>query len=135
MGLRLIPRLATRGHQITAVAREGSEAKLPPGVEVVVADALVRATWESRVRPFHTMIHLLGVAHPSPAMKAYLAVRAECEAAIRAANLHATILRPWYVLRDRGIGWPLPLLPFYKLVEAIPASAQWRDELGSGQAE
>ena len=128
MGLRLIPRLLERGHRITAVARRSSEARRPQGVEVVV-DALDRSTWEARVRPFHTMVHLLGVAHPAPAMMAYLPVRAECEAAIRAANLNATILRPWYVLGP-GHWWPLALLPFYKIAEAIPAAAQGATRLG-----
>src|SRR5437899_727584 len=40
----------------------------------------------------------LSVAHPAPMMQAYITVRAECEAAIEAAGLSATILRPWYVL-------------------------------------
>jgi uncharacterized protein YbjT (DUF2867 family) len=40
----------------------------------------------------------VSVAHPAPMMQAYIAVRTECEAAIDAAGLNATILRPWYVL-------------------------------------
>jgi len=66
MGRRLIPLLQRRGHQITAVAREGSEGKLPAGCKVVVADVLDRTTWQSYLRPFHTLVHLVGVAHPSP---------------------------------------------------------------------
>ncbi len=66
MGRRLIPLLQRRGHQITAVAREGSEGKLPTGCEVVVADVLDRTAWQSHLRPFHTLVHLVGVAHPSP---------------------------------------------------------------------
>ena len=168
MGSRLIPLLAARGHRITAVVRPGSESKLPAGTEVVPADVLDARTWEDRVRPFHTLVHLVGVAHPSPAkaqqfididrrgameatrvarnvgvghfvyvsvaqpapaMKAYLAVRAECEEAVRAAHLNATILRPWYVLRP-GHWWPLALVPFYKLAEAIPATAAGATRLG-----
>ena len=40
MGGRLIPLLQSRGHSVTAVAREGSQRKLPPGCEVVIADVL-----------------------------------------------------------------------------------------------
>ena len=51
--------------------------------------------------------HLIyvSVAHPAPMMKAYIAVRAECEALIRESGLNATILRPWYVLGP-GHRWP-----------------------------
>src|ERR1700745_963102 len=47
----------------------------------------------------------VSVAHPAPMMHAYIAVRTECEAAIDAAGLNATILRPWYVLGP-GHRWP-----------------------------
>ena len=137
MGRRLIPLLQRRGHRVTAVAREGSQGKLPPGCEVVIADVLNANSWERHIRSSHTLVHLVGVAHPSPskafefvdidlrsareairvaklarlehfvyvsvaqpapAMKAYVEVRAACEAAIREAGLNATVLRPWYVL-------------------------------------
>jgi uncharacterized protein YbjT (DUF2867 family) len=52
----------------------------------------------------------LSVAHPAPMMKEYIAVRAECEAAIETAGLNATILRPWYVLGP-GHWWPYLILP------------------------
>lgn len=52
----------------------------------------------------------VSVAHPAPAMKAYLAVRQECEQIIQESGLNATILRPWYVLGP-GHRWPYLLLP------------------------
>lgn len=67
MGTRLIPRLLARGLRVTAVARPGSEAKLPPGCRVVQADALSAASYEEHIRPGDTFVHLVGVAHPSPA--------------------------------------------------------------------
>ena len=66
MGRRLIPLLRRRGHKITAVAREGSQGKLPAGCEAIVADVLDRTTWGGRLRPSDTLVHLVGVAHPSP---------------------------------------------------------------------
>ena len=66
MGRKLIPFLLQRGHKVTAVAREGSEHKLPPGCEVVIADVLDRSTWQEHLKPAHTLVHLVGVAHPSP---------------------------------------------------------------------
>jgi uncharacterized protein YbjT (DUF2867 family) len=53
----------------------------------------------------------VSVAQPAPAMKAYVAVRAECESEIAKAGLNATSLRPWYVLGPRH-WWPLALVPF-----------------------
>src|SRR6266480_6178781 len=38
----------------------------------------------------------VSVAHPAPAMKAYIEVRTRCEELIRTSGLHTTILRPWY---------------------------------------
>ena len=52
-------------------------------------------------------------------MRAYLEVRAEAEAALRASGLNATILRPWYVLGP-GHWWPYALVPGYRLAAAFP---------------
>jgi uncharacterized protein YbjT (DUF2867 family) len=71
----------------------------------------------------------LSVAHPAPMMKEYIAVRAECEAAIEAAGLQATILRPWYVLGP-GHWWPYFLVPMYKLAEMLPPTRQGALRLG-----
>ena len=71
----------------------------------------------------------LSVAQPAPMMKAYVAVRAECEAEIRAAGLNATILRPWYVLGP-GHRWPYALIPLYRVLEMIPATREGARRLG-----
>ncbi|HKV80088.1 MAG TPA: NAD(P)H-binding protein [Candidatus Sulfotelmatobacter sp.] len=71
----------------------------------------------------------VSVAHPAPMMHAYIAVRAECEAAIDAAGLHATILRPWYVLGP-GHRWPYCLLPIYKIAELLPQTRDGARRLG-----
>jgi uncharacterized protein YbjT (DUF2867 family) len=71
----------------------------------------------------------LSVAHPAPMMQAYIAVRSECEAAIRDAGLNATILRPWYVLGP-GHWWPYFLVPIYKLAELLPQTREGAQRLG-----
>jgi nucleoside-diphosphate-sugar epimerase len=71
----------------------------------------------------------VSVAHPAPAMKAYIAVRMECEAMIRESGMNATILRPWYVLGP-GHWWPYALIPFYKLAEILPATREAATRLG-----
>ena len=160
MGRRVIPELLRRGHRVRALAREGSQGKLPPGCEPVVGNALEERTFASRVAPADTFLQLIGVAHPSPAkaaefrsvdlastrasakaaaaagvshfvyvsvaqpapvMKAYVEARAEGEAAIRAAGLNATFVRPWYVLGP-GHRWPYLVLPVYRLLQLLPAT-------------
>jgi uncharacterized protein YbjT (DUF2867 family) len=71
----------------------------------------------------------ISVAHPAPAMKAYIAVRQECEQIIGESGLNATILRPWYVLGP-GHRWPYVLLPFYWLMERIPSKRETALRLG-----
>ena len=71
----------------------------------------------------------VSVAQPAPIMKHSLAVRAECEAAMTAAGLSPTILRPWYIL---GLGhwWPSLLVPLYKLLERVPPTEDAARRLG-----
>jgi nucleoside-diphosphate-sugar epimerase len=71
----------------------------------------------------------LSVAHPSPMMKAYIAIRTECEQMIQDRHLNATILRPWYVLGP-GHRWPYALIPFYKMLELLPFTRERAQRLG-----
>jgi nucleoside-diphosphate-sugar epimerase len=71
----------------------------------------------------------LSVAHPAPMMKAYIAVRSECEQMIQERHLNVTILRPWYVLGP-GHRWPYALLPFYKALEWLPFTRSGAQRLG-----
>lgn len=71
----------------------------------------------------------LSVAHPAPTMHAYIAARSACEDGIRAQELNATILRPWYVLGP-GHRWPYALIPFYWLAERIPSTRDSARRLG-----
>jgi uncharacterized protein YbjT (DUF2867 family) len=168
IGSRLIPLLMERGHQVTALVRPGSEAKMKTGCEIVAGNALDGNSYGARLAGNDTLIHLVGVPHPSPAkarefvtvdlrsaqeairvaaaagmghfiyvsvaqpapvMKAYINVRAECEASLRASGLNATILRPWYVLGP-GHRWPLVLKPFYRAAELIPSLREGARHLG-----
>lgn len=168
MGSRLASRLIARGHHVAGIAREASRGRLPPGCEPIIANVLDAETWKRHARSDHTIVHLVGtphpspakarefveidlrsvkeavaaarfagvrhlvyvsVAHPAPAMRAYIEVRSQCEAIIRDAGLKSTILRPWYVLGP-GHRWPIALIPFYKIAELIPASADSARRLG-----
>jgi uncharacterized protein YbjT (DUF2867 family) len=67
VGSRLITRLLSRGHNVRALARAGSENKLPPGCEVVTGNALDSSSYVGSIAPSDTFVQLVGVAHPSPA--------------------------------------------------------------------
>ena len=62
-------------------------------------------------------------------MKSYIAVRAECEAALRNSGMNTTVVRPWYVLGP-GHRWPYVLLPMYWLCERIPSTRDGARRLG-----
>jgi uncharacterized protein YbjT (DUF2867 family) len=70
MGRRLAARLLGRGHTVRGLVRRGSEPGVAPGVDVVVADPLDAASYRDRVCGCDTFVHLVGVAHPSPAKAA-----------------------------------------------------------------
>jgi len=168
IGRRLIPRLCARGHTVRALARPGSESRLPAGCTPIAGNALDQATFVRQIAPADTFVQLVGVPHPSPAkaaqfravdlvsglasvaaagdarirhfvyvsvahpaamMQAYIAVRTEVEAALRACGLNATILRPWYVLGP-GHRWPHLLLPAYWLMELLPSQRDKARRLG-----
>lgn len=71
----------------------------------------------------------LSVAQPAPVMKSYIAVRAECEAALHDSGMNFTALRPWYVLGP-GHRWPYALLPMYWLCQFIPTTRAGARRLG-----
>lgn len=168
IGQRVIALLLQRGHHVRALARAGSESKLPAGCEIALGNALDSSSFMNAVSPAHTYVHLVGVSHPNPSkteqfrtidlasvrasvaaavaagvrhlvyvsvaqpapvMKAYIQVRAECEALIRASGLHATFVRPWYVLGP-GHRWPYMLMPMYWLFEKIPGTRATAKRLG-----
>ena len=168
LGRPLLEALVARGHRVRALVRPASAAKLPEGAEAVPGDALVPASYADAVAPADTLVHLVGVAHPSPrkaalfetvdrtaaeaafrvvraagvrhvvyvsvaqpapVMRAYVAARAACEAALRAAGLDATVLRPWYVLGP-GHRWAHALRPLYAVAARLPGTAEGARRLG-----
>jgi uncharacterized protein YbjT (DUF2867 family) len=94
-------------------------------VDLASASGAVRAASEAGVQHFI----YVSVAQPAPVMKAYIQVRAECEAIIRQSGMNATILRPWYVLGP-GHRWPYALLPLYWLMDFLPPTRDGARRLG-----
>jgi uncharacterized protein YbjT (DUF2867 family) len=91
-----------------------------PSVQVAV-----KAATDAGIRHFI----YLSVAQPAPMMQAFIAVRAEGEALIRASGMKATFVRPWYVLGP-GHRWAYALLPFYKIAELLPGTRDSAIRLG-----
>lgn len=108
IGRNLIPELLGRGHFVRALARRGSESKLPAGCELITGDPLDRASFAGHVRPGDTFVHLVGVAHPTPAKaKEFRAIdlrsareAVEAAAAARAAHfVYVSVAQPAPVMR------------------------------------
>jgi uncharacterized protein YbjT (DUF2867 family) len=112
-------------HLVGVANPNPGKAELFRKVDRVSAQAAVQAAVFAGVKHFV----YVSVAHPAPMMKAYIEVRSECEKIIRDNGLNATIIRPWYVLGP-GHWWPYALLPFYKIFENIPATAESANRLG-----
>ncbi len=70
LGSSVIPALLERGHRVRGLIRPTSKGNLPSECEVVTGDALDAKTYQHLIRPADTFIHLVGVAHPSPAKAA-----------------------------------------------------------------
>jgi len=102
-----------------------SKAEAFRSVDLVSARAAVDAARSTLIKHFV----YVSVAQPAPVMKAYVQVRAECEAMIRESGLNATILRPWYVLGP-GHRWPYALLPVYRALELFPGTREGAQRLG-----
>jgi len=117
---------ATTFVQLVGVAQP-SPAKIAEfrSIDVVAGREAVAAALHAGVQHFV----YVSVTQPAPMMKAYVAFRTECEEMIRASGLNATILRPWYVLGP-GHRWPYLLLPFYWLLEQLPAAREGAQRLG-----
>lgn len=65
VGSALIAELLRRRRQVCALVRPGSESKLPPGCEVVLGNALEKESYRQNLRAQDTLVHLVGVSHPS----------------------------------------------------------------------
>ena len=103
--------------QLVGVAHPSpSKAEEFQKIDLVSVRESVKAIEASTIRHFI----YLSVAHPAPAMKAYVAVREEGERLVRDTNIPATFVRPWYVLGP-GHWWPYAILPMYWIWGAFPS--------------
>lgn len=101
IGRRLCAALVQRGHQVIALARPESQVKVPQGCRVVLGNALDADSYAAEVPPHCVFVHLVGVAHPSPAKAQQFidvdlaSVRASLTAAKRAAHfVYVSVAQP-----------------------------------------
>ena len=117
IGSRLIPGLVARGHRVSALTRQASAQRLAPACRVVVGDALDAASYASQIGAVDALVHLVGVAHPSPAKAEAFrridlaSVRAALAAAVEAGVPHfvylsvaqsAPVMRAYVAARAEG---------------------------------
>jgi len=108
VGSRLIPQLLERGHRVRALARAGSEKKVPAGAIPVIGNALHADSVARALQPGDTLVHLVGTPHPSPRKAREFeqvdlaSIRASVEAGKRAAISHlvyVSVAQPAPVMR------------------------------------
>jgi uncharacterized protein YbjT (DUF2867 family) len=106
MGRALIPELVSRGHFVRALVRRGSEHKLAKGATAVLGDALDAASVRSAINGADVLVHLVGVAHPSPA-------KAREFREIDLRSIQATVAaRPRYLIYV-SVAHPAPAMKSY----------------------
>jgi uncharacterized protein YbjT (DUF2867 family) len=117
IGSRAIAALLARGHRVRALARPGSQRKLPAGCEVALGNALDAASFADKIEPADTFLQLVGVAHPGPSKAAlfesidFVSVRESVAAVAQAQIAHfiylsvahpVSVMRAYQDVRIRG---------------------------------
>src|SRR5262245_42847001 len=109
MGQRLIAALPAGEFTVRALARRGSEGKLPAGCAVVLGDALEATTYADQIAPADTFVHLVGVAHPNPSKAKefrtidLMSLQGAVAAAVRAGCRHfvyVSVAQPAPVMKE-----------------------------------
>ena len=110
LGRRLIPVLVGRGHRVRVLTRSGSIARVPPGAEAIVGDALDARSYATRLTSPDTLVHLVGTPHPSPAKAAEF--RRVDLPSIQAAVAAATTARISHLVYV-SVAHPAPIMKAY----------------------
>jgi len=102
---------------VRALARHGSEHKLPHGCKMIPGNPLDKNSFASQIASAETFVQLIGVTHPSPAKKDQfravdlVSARASIEAAREAGIKHfvyvsvaqpAPVMRAYIAVRQAG---------------------------------
>lgn len=122
LGSRLATQLLERGHDVVAFTRPGSVDRVPPCCDIVTGDACDPEAYAEAAQTCDTLIHLVGVAHPSPSKaKAFETVDlASARAAAYAAH-RADVRHVLYV----SVANPAPMMHAY-VAARLKAEAAFR---------
>jgi uncharacterized protein YbjT (DUF2867 family) len=105
---------------VRVLARAESTARVPPGAEVVVGNALDAASYASALTAGGTLVHLVGTPHPSPAKAAeFQRVDLPSIVAAVAASSTAHVAHLVYV----SVAHPAPIMRAYIDVRTAGESA------------
>jgi uncharacterized protein YbjT (DUF2867 family) len=124
MGRNLSLELLRRGHRVRGLVRAGSESRAATGVETVAGDPLDAPTYRDAAIGADAFVHLVGVAHPSPAKAAqFRTIDLESARQAVAVARHAAVPHFVYV----SVAHPAPVMREYieartEAEEAIQAS-------------
>jgi uncharacterized protein YbjT (DUF2867 family) len=110
LGSALIEALLARSYTVHALARRGSETRLPPGARVAVGDALDAATFAAAIPARASIVHLVGTPHPNPS-KAAEFVRVDM-GSIRATVSAATSAQASHIVYV-SVAHPAPVMRAY----------------------
>jgi uncharacterized protein YbjT (DUF2867 family) len=109
VGRNLAAALLSRGHQVCALVRAGSESRAPAGCRIAIGDPLDSACYRGLLSEVDTLVHLVGVSHPSPAKAAMfrqvdlpaakIAVEAARVAAVR-HFMYVSVAHPAPVMKE-----------------------------------
>ncbi len=115
LGREVIPELLRRGHEVRALVRAGSEAKLPGGCEAITGNALDKDSFAGKIAPSEIFVQLVGVPRPSPAKAKQfreidlVSIRASVPAAVESGIKHFVYL---------SVAQPAPIMKAYQEVRA-----------------
>ena len=110
IGSRLIPALLKRGHEVRALVRAGSEAKLPAGCTPILGDSLDATSYLANVPPSDTLVQLVGTPKPNPRKgKLFRAVDFKSGMAAVTAAKQAGVRHLVYV----SVAHPAPMMQAY----------------------
>jgi uncharacterized protein YbjT (DUF2867 family) len=110
MGRRLSAELIRRGHTVRGLARAGSGSRLQPGCEAADGNPLDASSFRDLIAPADTLVHLVGVSHPSPAKaQEFRSIDLASAKASISAAVHAGVRHFVYV----SVAHPAPVMREY----------------------
>ena len=110
MGRRLSAELIRRGHSVRGLARPGSEGGIEAGCEAAAGNPMDASSFRDLIAPADTLVHLVGVSHPSPAKaQEFRSVDLASAKASISAAVHAGVGHLIYV----SVAHPAPVMREY----------------------